>query len=40
VVNANGLLMDASTGLRAINEVDQIAQFEFGAVACSEAPSA
>jgi Xaa-Pro aminopeptidase len=37
VVNANALLMDASTGLRAINEVEQIAQFEFGAVACSEA---
>jgi Xaa-Pro aminopeptidase len=37
VVNANALLMDASAGLRAINEVDQIAQFEFGAVMCSEA---
>lgn len=37
VVNANALLMDASTGLRAINEIEQIAQFEFGAVACSEA---
>ncbi|HEY9012522.1 MAG TPA: hypothetical protein VIN06_16065 [Devosia sp.] len=37
VVNANSLLMHSSTGLRAINEVDQIAQFEFGAVACSEA---
>lgn len=37
VVNANALLMDASTGLRAINEVEQIAQFELGAVACSEA---
>ncbi|MBN9347974.1 MAG: hypothetical protein J0I48_17540 [Devosia sp.] len=37
VVNANALLMDASTGLRAINEVAQIAQFEFGAVMCSEA---
>lgn len=37
VVNANRLLMDASTGLRAVNEVEQIAQFEFGAVACSEA---
>ncbi len=37
VINANALLMDASTGLRAINEVEQIAQFEFGAVACSEA---
>jgi Xaa-Pro aminopeptidase len=37
VVNAGALLMDASTGLRAINEVDQIAQFEFGAVAAAEA---
>jgi hypothetical protein len=37
VINANGLLMDASKGLRAINEVEQIAQFEFGAIACSEA---
>lgn len=37
VMNANALLMDASTGLRAVNEVEQIAQFEFGAVACSEA---
>lgn len=37
VVNANSLMMDASTGLRAINEVEQIAQFEFGAVASSEA---
>ncbi|MEO6396033.1 MAG: aminopeptidase P family N-terminal domain-containing protein [Devosia sp.] len=37
VVNANGLLMDASHGLRAINEVEQLAQFEFGAVMASEA---
>jgi Xaa-Pro aminopeptidase len=37
VLNANALLMDSSTGLRAVNEVDQIAQFEFGAVAASEA---
>ncbi len=36
VVNANALLMAASTGLRAINEVEQIAQFEFGAVMASE----
>lgn len=36
-VNANNLLMDASSGLRATNEVEQIAQFEFGAIACSEA---
>ncbi|MEP7240351.1 MAG: aminopeptidase P family N-terminal domain-containing protein [Devosia sp.] len=37
VVNANALLMHASTGLRAVNEVEQIAQFEFGAVMASEA---
>ncbi len=37
VVNANALLMDASTGLRAINEVAQLAQFEFGAIMASEA---
>jgi hypothetical protein len=37
VVNANALLMDASTGLRAINEVEQIVQLEFGAVMASEA---
>lgn len=37
VANANGLLMDASSGLRAVNEIEQIAQFEFGAVAASEA---
>ena len=37
VVNANALLMDASSGLRAVNEIDQIAQFEFGAVMASEA---
>ena len=37
VVNANALLMDSSTGLRAVNEVEQIAQFEFGAVMASEA---
>lgn len=37
VVNANALLMDSSTGLRAVNEIEQIAQFEFGAIACSEA---
>lgn len=40
VVNANGLLMHSVTGLRAVNEVVQIAQFEFGAVACSEAVKA
>lgn len=37
VVNANALLMDCTTGLRASNEIAQIAQFEFGAVACAEA---
>jgi hypothetical protein len=37
VVNANALLMHSSLGLRAINEVEQIAQFEFSAVAVSEA---
>lgn len=37
VVNANGLLMESSTGLRAVNEIEQIAQFEFGAVMASEA---
>jgi hypothetical protein len=37
VVNANALLMHPVTGLRATNEIVQIAQFEFGAVACSEA---
>jgi Xaa-Pro aminopeptidase len=40
VVNANALTMDPSTGLRAINEVEQIAQFEFGAVMASEAMKA
>lgn len=37
VVNANTLLMDNVAGLRAQNEVAQIAQFEFSAVAVSEA---
>lgn len=37
VVNANALLMDCTSGLRATNEIAQIAQFEFGAVACAEA---
>ncbi len=37
VANAGALLMDASTGLRAINEIEQIAQFEFGSVMASEA---
>lgn len=37
VVNATAIMMDSSLGLRAINEVEQIAQFEFGAVQASEA---
>jgi Xaa-Pro aminopeptidase len=37
VVNAAALLMDAQQGLRAINEIDQIAQFEFSAVTVTEA---
>ena len=37
VVNANALMMHSSTGLSAINEIEQIAQFEFSAVAVSEA---
>jgi len=37
VVNANAMLMDPIVGLRAINEIEQIAQFEFGAVMASEA---
>ena len=37
VVNATRLFMDPSTGLRAINEIDQLAQFEFGASHVSEA---
>src|SRR3569623_785086 len=37
VVNANALLMDSSTGLRAVNEIEQIAQFEVGAVMASAA---
>ncbi|WP_417309197.1 aminopeptidase P family N-terminal domain-containing protein [Devosia sp.] len=40
VVNANALMMHPSTGLRATNEVAQIAQFEFSAVAASEAVKA
>ena len=37
VTNANALLMHPVTGLRASAEIDQIAQFEFGAVMASEA---
>ena len=37
VVNANALLMHPSDGLRAINEIDQIAQFEYANCYTSEA---
>ncbi len=37
VVNATAILMDASQGLRADNEVDQLAAFEFAACQVSEA---
>jgi hypothetical protein len=37
VVNANALMMQSSTGLRALNEIEQVAQFEFSAVSASEA---
>ncbi|MEQ1768847.1 MAG: hypothetical protein ABL879_03335 [Devosia sp.] len=37
VVNANGLTMEPSRGLRALNEIEQVAQFEFGSVMASEA---
>jgi hypothetical protein len=37
VLNANALLMDNSTGLRAVNDIDQLAQFEFSATHVSEA---
>jgi hypothetical protein len=40
VLNANALMMHPVTGLRATNEIIQIAQFEFGAVAVSEAVKA
>ncbi len=40
VTNANTLLMLPSTGLRSTNEIEQIAQFEFGAVLASEAVKA
>jgi hypothetical protein len=36
-VNATALLMHASDGLRAVNEIDQLAQFEFAASHASEA---
>jgi len=37
VINAGRLFMDSETGLRAINEIDQLAQFEFAACHASEA---
>ena len=37
MLNANALMMDSSTGLRAVNEIDQLAQFEFSATHASEA---
>ncbi len=37
VVNATALLMDASAGLRAVNEIEQLAAFEFAASHVSEA---
>ena len=37
VVNATALFMHASTGLRAVNEIDQLAAFEFAAAHVSEA---
>lgn len=37
LVNATAILTDTLTGLRSINEIDQLAQLEFGAVAASEA---
>jgi len=37
VINAGRLFMDSETGLRAINEIDQLARFEFAACHASEA---
>ena len=37
ITNANALLMHSVSGLRATAEIEQIAQFEFGAVMASEA---
>ena len=36
VRNANALLMDSSTGLRAVNEIDQLAVFEFAETHASQ----
>jgi len=35
--NATALFMDPSTGMRSINEIDQIAQFEYASAYTSEA---
>ncbi len=37
VVNASALLMDSSTGLRAVNELEQLARFEFIGTHASQA---
>jgi hypothetical protein len=37
VVNATGIKVDSSRGMRAVNEIDQLAQFEFSACHASEA---
>lgn len=37
VINAGRLFMDSESGLRAINDIDQLAQFEFAACHASEA---
>lgn len=37
VRNANALLMDSSQGLRAVNDLDQLARFEFAATHTSQA---
>lgn len=37
VINANALFMDPGTGLRSVNDVDQLACFEFAACFTSEA---
>jgi len=36
VLNANDIFMDPDQGLRTVNDVDQIAQFEFAAVVASQ----
>ena len=37
VVNIGSILMDASQGMRAVNELEQLAQFEFAAASISDA---